>query len=193
VLEEIDGLLAQGVRYIYFIDELFLPDVGLLASLAGRDISFGIQTRIDLWSPEMLDALGEAGCVSIEAGVESVTEEGRNLLGKKCALEGAAITARLAYAKKKVPFVQASLLFSPGDDRAAVERWREDLMKMGVWVNKPVPLFPYPGSAEYEKRWGAPDDLAWERAHLSYLECYGEFSDIQSSVPLPIEELELTA
>ena len=41
-----------------------------------RQVQFGIQTRIDLWKPEMLDLLGRAGCVSIEAGVESLTRRG---------------------------------------------------------------------------------------------------------------------
>ena len=41
-----------------------------------RPVEFGVQTRIDLWKPDMLDLLGAAGCVSIEAGVESLTVEG---------------------------------------------------------------------------------------------------------------------
>jgi histone acetyltransferase (RNA polymerase elongator complex component) len=47
-------------------------------------VKLGIQTRIDLWSEPMIDLLGRAGCVSIEAGVESITEEGRAELDKKC-------------------------------------------------------------------------------------------------------------
>ena len=70
LLAEIDGLLARGVEYIYFIDEIFLPNRPLLAGLAERQVRFGVQTRIDLWKPEMLELLGRAGCVSIEAGVE---------------------------------------------------------------------------------------------------------------------------
>ena len=88
LLLEIDALLAQGVRYLYFIDEIFLPQRPLLEALAERRVAFGVQTRIDLWKPEMLDLLGRAGCVSIEAGVESLTVEGRALLAKKCKLHG---------------------------------------------------------------------------------------------------------
>src|SRR6185312_16257293 len=84
LLAEIDGLIAQGVRYLYFIDEIFLPQRALLEALAERNIVFGVQTRVDVWKPEMLALLGQAGCVSIEAGVESLTQEGRDWLGKKC-------------------------------------------------------------------------------------------------------------
>jgi anaerobic magnesium-protoporphyrin IX monomethyl ester cyclase len=53
-----------------------------------------------------------------------------------------------------------------------------------------VPLFPYPGSPDYRKIWGLPDDVAWERAVAWYLEKYRSYSDIQEEVPLPLEELE---
>ena len=69
--EEVDNLVAQGVEYIYFIDEIFLPNKELLEGLAERSLKIGVQTRIDLWSEPLLDLMGRAGCVSIEAGVES--------------------------------------------------------------------------------------------------------------------------
>lgn len=67
VLEELDRLIAQGVEYVYFIDEIFLPNAELLEALVERRIKFGVQTRIDLWKEPMLELLGRAGCVSIEA------------------------------------------------------------------------------------------------------------------------------
>lgn len=77
LLTEIDALINQGVGYLYFIDEIFLPQRLLLEALCERDVTFGMQTRIDLWKPELIDLLGSAGCVSIEAGVESLTLAGR--------------------------------------------------------------------------------------------------------------------
>ena len=118
LLEEIDLLLAQGVSYLYFIDEIFLPQRPLLWALAERHVAFGIQTRIDLWKPETLDLLGDAGCVSIEAGVESLTAEGRASLDKNCRLETDELAERLIYARRRVPFVQANIIMQPGDDGA---------------------------------------------------------------------------
>jgi B12-binding domain/radical SAM domain protein of rhizo-twelve system len=190
LLEEIDGFVRQGVEYVYFIDEIFLPNRELLQSLAGRGLKIGVQTRIDLWTHEMLDLLGAAGCVSIEAGVESISEAGRNLLDKNSRLTTDQITERLVYARERVPFVQGNLIDAKIDDEDAVERWREYLQRHGVWANRPVPLFPYPGSPDYAKRWGAPDDLAWERAMRDYLCQHERFSDIQDGHPLPLERLE---
>jgi anaerobic magnesium-protoporphyrin IX monomethyl ester cyclase len=100
VLDELDGLRAQGVEYISFVDETFLPDRALLEALAARRLRFGVRTRIDLWSPEILDLLGRAGCVSIDAGVEN---------------SGSAFR-RLARVRRSVPFVRAMLLPSPLDE-----------------------------------------------------------------------------
>jgi B12-binding domain/radical SAM domain protein of rhizo-twelve system len=189
VLEELDGLIACGARYVYFIDEIFLPDRELLLALVTRDIEFGVQLRIDNWSEEMLRLLGQAGCVSIEAGVESITEHGRSLLNKRCKLSTDELTQLLFAAKSSVPFVQANLI-GTSDDPAAVSAWRAQLATRGVWSNEPVPMFAYPGSPEYRLRWGALQDDAWERAHAEYLKEALSLSDIQDQRPLPLPELE---
>ncbi|GAH83435.1 unnamed protein product, partial [marine sediment metagenome] len=125
VLSEVDDLVAKGVRYVYFIDEIFVPDVKLLEGLRERAVVFGVQMRIDNWTPPMLDLLGEAGCVSIEAGMESITEVGRSLLAKRCKLSTDELTELLIHAKKRVPFVQANLLDATCDKKVDVERWRK--------------------------------------------------------------------
>ena len=190
VLEELDSLVANGVGYVYFIDEIFLPNRELLEALVDRPINFGVQTRIDLWSPQMIELLGRAGCVSIEAGVESITLEGRALLDKGSRMSTAQLTERLVFARRHVPFVQANLIASGSDDPEEVEAWRTQLRESGVWANKPVPMFAYPGSPGYVRRWGLPDDDAWERATDHYLADVQELSDIQDSRPRPLSELE---
>lgn len=190
LLDEIDGLLSQGVTYVYFIDEIFLPNRALLDALAQRPLAFGIQTRIDLWKPEMIDRLGQAGCVSIEAGVESLTEEGRDGLAKQCRLSTEALSELLIRARKAVPFVQANLIATAGDELGEVARWRDRLRGEGVWANDPVPLYPYPSSPEFMRLFGAPGDDAWERAHDYYLSRFAQFSDLQDEQPLPLPALE---
>ncbi|MFZ5896295.1 MAG: TIGR04295 family B12-binding domain-containing radical SAM protein [Myxococcota bacterium] len=192
LLEELDQLIHQGVRYVYFVDEIFLPDQALLEALVERDIEFGVQLRIDNWSEPMLALLGKAGCVSIEAGVESVTPEGRSLLAKRCKLSTDELASLLVFAKQHVPFVQANLL-ELSDPPAEIQRFREHMQARGVWSNQPVPMFPYPGSPSYTQRFGAPDEVAWERAHADYLKQFSAFSDIQEQAPLPLPVLESLA
>ncbi|WP_394889257.1 TIGR04295 family B12-binding domain-containing radical SAM protein [Mesorhizobium sp. AaZ16] len=190
IVEEIDALIAQGVGYIYFIDEIFLPQKALLEALVDRDVQFGVQTRIDLWKPELLELLGAAGCVSVEAGLESLTVEGREMLAKRCRLGTDELAALLIKARRHVPFVQANLIGVVQDEKSLVDYWRKHLISNGVWANDPVPLYPYPSSPSYREMWGEPDDSAWERAHDHYLASFDAFSDIQEQQPLPLPVLE---
>lgn len=162
----------------------------VLEALVERSVSFGIQTRIDLWQPELLALLGRAGCVSIEAGVESLSEAGRESLNKRCRMSNSELADRLVEARRHVPFVQANLISTEEDDPEVIAAWREENQRAGIWANDPVPLFPYPASPEYRSLWGAPDDRAWERPHHHYLEAFARFSDVQDSRPLPLESLE---
>jgi len=98
--------------------------------------------------------------------------------------------ALLVRARRTVPFVQANLIKSSGDDAARIAVWRQDLQRQGVWANDPVPLFPYPASPDYRRLWGEPDETAWERAHAHYLAQFDTFSEIQETRPLPLPLLE---
>jgi anaerobic magnesium-protoporphyrin IX monomethyl ester cyclase len=196
VIAEIDQLIARGVDYIYFIDEIF--GVGkhvrtLLDAIAERPVSIGFQSRIDLWDEESLAALGRARCVSFECGIESITEEGRDELHKNCRLTTGRIEDLLLEARKHIPWVQANLIKTIKDDPSEVARFQANLKAHGVWVSEPVPMFPFPGSPLYVQTFSAqPDDHAWERAHSYYLEIFADkgYSDIQDQRPRPLEELE---
>ncbi len=197
VLIEVDRVIARGVDYIYFIDEIF--GVGknvrvLLEGIAERNVNIGFQTRIDLWNEETLDLLGRAHCISMECGIESITEQGRDELNKNCRIGTDRISELLIYAKQRIPWVQANLILTDRDDKADIRRWQEHLKAHGVWVSEPVPMFPFPGTPLYGQLFGAPDDEAWERAHHYYTATFADkgFSDIQEQQPAKIEDLECT-
>ena len=196
VLEEIDRLIARGVDYIYFIDEIF--GVGknvlrLLEGIAERPVKIGFQTRIDLWNERTLDLLDKAHCISMECGIESITEAGREELNKNCRIDTRRISDLLIYARQRIPWVQANLILTEHDDKQEIRRWQDELKAHGVWVSEPVPMFPFPGSPLYVQTFGElPDDTAWERAHHFYLSLFKDkgFSDIQDQQPAAIEDLE---
>jgi len=196
VLSEVDTLIGRGVEYIYFIDEIF--GVGknvrrLLEGIAQRPVKIGFQTRIDLWNEEALDLLGQAHCISMECGIESITEAGRDELNKNCRMQTDRISELLVYARGRIPWVQANLILTDKDDRKQIQSWQEHLRSRGVWVSEPVPMFPCPGSPLYQQTFGAlPDDEAWERAHDFYTSTFAQkgYSDIQEQKPVPLKELE---
>jgi anaerobic magnesium-protoporphyrin IX monomethyl ester cyclase len=196
VLSEVDTLIGRGVEYIYFIDEIF--GVGknvrrLLEGIAQRPLKIGFQTRIDLWNEETLDLLGRAHCISMECGIESITEAGREELNKNCRIQTDRISELLIYARSRIPWVQANLILTDKDDRKQIQSWQEHLKSRGVWVSEPVPMFPFPGSPLYQQTFGAlPDDEAWERAHDFYITTFAQkgYSDIQEQKPVPLKDLE---
>src|SRR6185437_9493589 len=157
VVAEIDHVIARGVDYIYFIDEIF--GVGknvlkLLEAIAERPVKIGFQTRIDLWNEQTLDLLGRAHCISMECGIESITEAGREELNKNCRIDTKRIGELLIYARQRIPWVQANLILTEHDDKAEIQRWQEELKSQGVWVSEPVPMFPFPGSPLYVQTFG---------------------------------------
>jgi anaerobic magnesium-protoporphyrin IX monomethyl ester cyclase len=196
VITEIDRLIARGVNYVYFIDEIF--GVGknvrrLLEAIAERPISIGFQSRIDLWNEETLDLLGRAHCISMECGIESITEEGRDELNKGCRMSTDRMADLLIYARERIPWVQANLILTEHDDRGEIRAWQERLKTKGVWVSEPVPMYPFPGTPLYQQMFGPPDDQAWERAHHYYTGTFKDkgYSDIQAQQPLALEDLEV--
>jgi anaerobic magnesium-protoporphyrin IX monomethyl ester cyclase len=197
VLAEIDGLIARGVDYVYFIDEVF--GVGrnvrkLLEGIVERPIQIGLQTRIDLWDEESLELLARAGCISMECGIESITEQGRDEMNKGCRMSTERLGELLIYARKRIPWVQANLILTDHDDRNQIRLWQQHLKSHDVWVSEPVPMFPFPGTPRYAQMWGAPDDQAWERAHRYYTSTFSSkgYSDIQEQQPVALEDLECT-
>ena len=166
----------------------------LLEEIAKRPVSIGLQTRIDLWNEETLDLLGKAHCISMECGIESITEEGRDELNKGCRLSTDRLSELLVYARKRIPWVQANLILTEQDDRNVIRSWQQRLKAAGVWVSEPVPMFPYPGTPMYQEIFGPIDDRAWERAHYYYTSTFRQkgYSDIQEQAPTAIEDLECT-
>ena len=107
-------------------------------------------------------------------------------------------TARLAelliHARKRIPLVQANLILTPDDQRDQIRGWQEHLKAHGAWVSDPVRMFPFSGTPDCLRMFGAPDDYAWKRAHQYYTGTFREkgYSDIQEAQPASTEELECT-
>ena len=160
LLEEIDRLIAQGVEYVYFIDEIFLPNAAA-AGGAGR-----ARRRVRRPDPDRPVEAGDAGAararrLRLDRGRRREHDRPRAAptLDKDCRMSTDELADRLIIAKRHVPFVQANLIEVRHRRRpACVDAWRERLREQGVWANEPVPLFPYPGSPDYRSSGAPPDD-----------------------------------
>lgn len=108
---EIDGLRAQGAGHLRVIDETFRPWRAVLTARVGRRRACGVQNRIGLWTPKMLDLPGAAG-------VGSLTEAGQAAPDQDCRTTTDARAERLPHARRSMPFVQANLIRTEGDEAA---------------------------------------------------------------------------
>ena len=156
-------LIAHGVEYVYFIDEIFLPD-RLLEALASRPSSSACRPASTSGIRDARSARrAPDACRSRRASRASA--RGRDLLAKRRRLTTEEFTERLIHAKERVPFVQANLLDAEVDDPDEVERWREHLQRarrLGEQAGAAVSLSRLPRLHEALGRAGR---RAWERAH----------------------------
>ncbi|MBV9479175.1 MAG: hypothetical protein JO249_00265 [Acidobacteria bacterium] len=191
VLKEIDALVARGVDYIYWTDEIFPVSRNvehLLDEIAKRPIRIGLRTRIDLWTEETVDLLGRAHCVSLECDSEN---DSQPIPGGR--LSNPRICELLIYARKQIPSVQVNLILGERDEQMHPSSWQE-LKRGGVRVSESAPRFPYPGTSRYEQIFGPPDEYAWERAYHYYFDLFHDqgSSDFQPHTPPTIEGRECT-
>ena len=183
------ALIAQGVEYVYFIDEIFLPDRDAARGAGRRGRSRSACRRASISGRRRCSTCSgaPAACRSRRASRASPSE-GRNLLdkGSRLTTERDRRAARSTRAQR-VPFVQANLLESrrrrSGGGRALA---RSICSSTASGPTSPCRCFPIPGSPGYAQRWGAPDDGRGSARMDHYLAQFDEFSDIQEARPQPL-------
>ena len=192
LLDEIDGLIAPG-RALRLLHRRDLPaaDGRCSKRWSGAPIKFGVQTRIDLWKPEMLDLLGEAGCVSIEAGRREPDRRGPRGARQELPHDD----RRAGRAADLCARARAVRAGQPDRDRRRRSRtWSppgaKRLRANGVWANDPVPLYPYPGSPDYRRLWGAPDERPGSARTRITSRSSTASATSRTSDRLPLPELE---
>ena len=84
-----------------------------------------------MWDEESIELLARAHCVSFECGIESITDAGRDAMNKNCRITTDRITELLAFARQRIPWVQANLIKVAEDDPAEVAAWQEGLKARG--------------------------------------------------------------
>ena len=128
--------------------------------------------------------------MSIEAGVESLTREGRATLDKNCRMTTDELAERLILAKRHVPFVQANLIEVADDDDDAGRRLARPPARAGRLGQRAGAAVPLSRLARLPHALGRARRAGLGAGAPHYLEAFDAFSDIQDERPLPLEELE---
>ncbi len=88
VVEEIKGIRNLGIKRLHFDDDTFGVNKKYIKSLCGKiksdvsDIKWSCEIRADLIDDEIVLAMKEAGCETIQVGFESGNDELLSLMGK---------------------------------------------------------------------------------------------------------------
>ncbi len=142
---EINEAVERGVKYIYFIDEIFnLPHDNydcLLSFLAKIPVQFGCQARPDLISTDSAKKLKEAGCIYIEFGVDSYDNLTSDSVNRKQDSEKAWDGIKIT--KELIPIVRYNRLNFKTMDYMALLNLTEGLTD---WSFPPDPVYPYPNT-----------------------------------------------
>ncbi len=148
--KEVKILKDMGIKYLFFIDEIFnieSDDLScLLDTLAEEELLFGCQARPDYMTYELITKFKKSGCIYIEYGIESFSEEVLKKINKNIDINMV----------KKVLLYTYQIIGKENTMLGLINFYTNDIKKiLGLkdentkWVSKVVR--PYPGSLIGEK------------------------------------------
>jgi radical SAM superfamily enzyme YgiQ (UPF0313 family) len=122
--------------------------------MKGMNLSFSCESRVDVASRELLEALSSAGCVNIQFGIESGVQEVLDAIGKKITLEQIEEAVRIS--SELGMEVNGSFLFghycdTPETMMRTIEFVHSLKEKYGLapWMSVNT---PFPGTPQYINR-----------------------------------------
>ncbi len=172
VVDEVEGIVNDyHFSRIIFVDDLFThsPEriFDLCTELEERDlgITWSCNSRVDTITPDMCEAMGEAGCEMIFFGFESGDAKVLQNVKKKTTPEQAKMAIRTA--KDAGVAVQAAFVIGlPGDTPETVEGTLQFIDKFEFDRVTVSPLIPFPGTdmGENPEKWGITiKDFDWSK------------------------------
>jgi anaerobic magnesium-protoporphyrin IX monomethyl ester cyclase len=163
VVDEMEHLIRDyGFSHLTILDDTFtaLPKRLTLPvcqeiERRGLQMTFDCESRADVVTPELCDALVRAGCIGIQFGVESGSQAVLDASHKGITLEQVRNAIRWARAAGIHSIVCSFILGHVHDTEETIREtilfWQE-LQAMGVAKIPFAPLTPFPGTDVYEKR-----------------------------------------
>lgn len=151
-----DEIKKLGAKRIFFMDDNIFADPArakkLFQALIPLDIRWGGQGVIRAGSDqELVDLARRSGCYFVVAGLESITPEVLESIGKKDDKVGTYEKNIQAFRRAKID-LDVSMMFGFDDDKPSVFKETCDfLIKCRVPYISWLPLTPFPGTAFYQK------------------------------------------
>lgn len=165
IKQELEQAKSLGIKYIFFIDEIFnLPDKDFLPTLdciAKFDIKFGFQGRPDLITQEIAQRLANSGCVYVELGFDAASTDISNNIKRSQKFEKA--KEGLDICHNFIPIVRYNRLNFSTWDYSVRLKISDDSKD---WDCPADPVYPYPNTdigSKLMKLYGH-QEYSWEFA-----------------------------
>ena len=187
VVAELEELVAKyGCSEVVIYDDTFTANKKRAAQICelilerGLKFRWDCRTRVDCVEPDLLALMARAGCSRISFGVESASEDVRDVFRKKITIEQ--VEQAFAWTREAgIRILGYFMLGAPGESRESIER----TLALSVRLNPDFAYYsivvPYPGTDLYDK--------ALEEALLK-LDYWKEYvgSEGRLSEPVPMFE-----
>lgn len=154
VLEEIRSYVKYyGVNGVFFTDELFSTSrqriVDFCSMIKATGVKWAVELRVDFIDEELLGTMKDAGCITVLLGLESVSEDTLDEIGKKITV--GQIERAVKSARNSGMRLEGYLLFgTPLENEKSFQRnfdfWKK-YRDVGVRFSQ---LVLYPGTRYYE-------------------------------------------
>jgi radical SAM superfamily enzyme YgiQ (UPF0313 family) len=150
IMAEIRSLVASGVSYLYFVDDIFNypPDFAeaLCRAMAAERLPINWSAFInpDFLPPRLLEAMLAAGCDALEFGTDSGSPAMLGSLGKSFTVESVREASRLCR-EAGVDFAHYILFGGPGENETTVRETfalMDELAPTAVIAMTGIRIFP---------------------------------------------------
>ncbi len=170
VAEELEALLSQGYRLVFFDDDDFLSSrqfaYGLLREIIDRRLEFKwvCHARVAFYDDGLLELMSRAGCVEAQIGVESFNERALQAADKEIRTDR--IGECISRFQRHGINVWATLIIGlPEEDLCSLEQSIDRLIEADPFYATFIMLLPFPGTRIFdlyrEKGYLITED--WER------------------------------
>lgn len=157
ILQEVEGLKSRyNVSYVMFNDELMMSSRERMESIcdgfikSGIGVKWGCNGRLNYAAPDLLRRMGEAGCVFVSYGIESMDDAVLRKMKKGLTTSQIRRGIEATIAAGVTPGL--NMLFgNVGDTRETLRKNVEFLLEYddGSQCRTIRPVTPYPGSPLY--------------------------------------------
>jgi radical SAM superfamily enzyme YgiQ (UPF0313 family) len=195
VIEDIRALKALGANRLLFLDDnpIARPEdaKALFRAMIPLKMKWASQSTINIArDPELLDLAARSGCVSLSIGLESISDESLESVGKGFNLPRRFRSDLAAIRAKGIQVIALLILGLDGDTVRSFGRSLEFLVENKISFLKLFTPCPYPGTAFHDRMqregriliddWGRYDygSPIIQPAHMSTAEMMDGFSHV---------------